>query len=71
MYKVERIEAEIAKLSPQEVRRIARWLAEYDAKLWDEQVEQDAESGRLDFLFEEADADRKQGTHRDWPPAGE
>lgn len=67
--KVERIEAEIAALSADEVIQVVRWLAEYDAKLWDQQIEEDAQAGRLDFLFEEGDADRRDGTLRDWPPA--
>lgn len=70
MDKVRQIEAEIAKLSPDEVRQVALWLAEHDATLWSRQIDADAEAGRLNFLFEEADAERTQGTLRDWPPAG-
>ncbi|MBI4563285.1 MAG: hypothetical protein HY716_01150 [Planctomycetes bacterium] len=69
MSNVERIEAEIAKLSPEEVRQIVRWLIEYDAGLWGQQMDEDATAGWLDFLFEEADAERKTGRLRDWPPA--
>ena len=68
MSKVEKIESEIAKLTPAEVRKIAKWLATHEAKLWDKEIEEDAEAGRLDFLFEEADAQRKAGELRDWPP---
>ena len=67
MSKVKRIKAEIAKLSPEEVCQITVWLAEYDAKLWDRQIEEDSQAGRLDFLFEEAAVERKQGTPRTWP----
>lgn len=69
MSRVEKIEAQIAKLSRAEVREVVRWLAEYDAELWDEQMERDADAGRLDFLFAEADTERKQGPLRKWPPA--
>jgi len=68
MSKVEQIESEITKLTPEEVRRVAEWLAEYEAELWDKQIEEDATARRLDFLFEEADAERKTGKLRDWPP---
>ncbi|MDW8345006.1 MAG: hypothetical protein RMM51_11015 [Verrucomicrobiae bacterium] len=68
MTKLEQIEAEIAKLTPQEAQQLAKWLEEYLAREWDKQIEQDAKAGRLDFLFEDADAERKAGTLRDWPP---
>ncbi len=68
MSKVEQLEAELAKLSPDEFREVARWVAEHDADAWDEQLDKDAAAGRLDFLFDEADAERKNGTLRDWPP---
>ena len=32
-----------------------------------EQMEQDAASGKLDFLFQEADEERRAGKLRDWP----
>jgi hypothetical protein len=32
-------------------------------------MDQDAEAGRLDFLFQEADAERAAGQLNDWPPA--
>ena len=64
MNKVEKIEAQITKLTPSEVRKLARWLAELDAKLWDKQIEQDSISGRLDFLFQEAEAGRNGRARR-------
>jgi len=68
MKTVEEIEQEIQELPASGVAKLSAWLAEYDAKVWDEQMEEDAASGRLDFLFEEADKDRKSGKLRDWPP---
>jgi hypothetical protein len=68
MKTVEEIEREIQKLPPSGVAKLSTWLAEYDAKVWDKQIEEDAASGRLDFLFEEADKERKSGKLRDWPP---
>ena len=46
---------------------MAEWLAEFLADEWDKQIEADAKSGKLDFLFEEAEAERKAGTLREWP----
>ena len=67
MSPVEKIEAQIAKLSPKEVARLAKWLVEYDAALWDKQIEQDAKSGRLDKLAAEAKADYRAGRTRPLP----
>ncbi len=68
MSKVEQIEADIAKLSSAEARQVARWLRDFLGEQWDKQIEEDAAAGRLDFLFDEADAEGKAGTLRDWPP---
>ena len=68
MKTVEEIEHEVTKLPPSEVPRLARWIAEYDSKLWDKQLDEDAAAGRLDRLFEEAESERKSGKLRDWPP---
>lgn len=54
MRSVEEIEAEIAKLTPAEVRQVAKWLAEHQAELWDKQIEEDAAAGKLDKFIEEA-----------------
>ncbi len=64
MSPVEKIKAEIAKLSPKEVMQLTRWLVEYDAGLWDKEIEQDAKNGCLDKLVEEAKTDYRAGhTH--------
>ncbi|MBM3860714.1 MAG: hypothetical protein FJ395_13830 [Verrucomicrobia bacterium] len=55
MSKVEQIEAEITKLPSQEVREVSRWLQEYEAELWDEEMERDAQpGGPLDKLAQQA-----------------
>jgi hypothetical protein len=55
MSKVEQIEAEIAKLPSQDVREVSRWLQEYEAELWDEEMERDARpGGPLDKLAQQA-----------------
>jgi hypothetical protein len=54
MDRVEEIEAAISSLSPVECRRLARWLRELDETRWNEQIDRDSASGKLDFLFEEA-----------------
>ena len=67
MRSIEEIEAEIAKLNPAEVRQIAKWLAEYQAELWDKQIEGDAAAGKLDKFIEEALDEQRRGQTRPLP----
>lgn len=64
MNRVARIEAEIAKLKPSEVRRVFKWLSEYEAKIWDKQIKEDAKAGRLDRLWREAEKEIAAGGAR-------
>ena len=67
MRSVEEIQAEIAKLTPSEVRRVAKWLAEYEAEIWDKQIEEDAAAGKLDRFIEEALDEHRRGKTRPLP----
>jgi hypothetical protein len=65
---VEDIKAETEKLPPSEVKCLAEWLAEYQARLWDEQIAKDAQpGGRLRQLIDEAKSDFKAGKTRPLP----
>jgi hypothetical protein len=44
------------------------WFQAREQTLWDEQLDRDSVSGRLDFLFEEAQPETVKETLRDWPP---
>jgi hypothetical protein len=61
MTTVERLNAEISKLSPAEFAELLVWLREYEADEWDRQIERDAKAGKLDRLFEEAFEEYRQG----------
>jgi hypothetical protein len=61
MTKLEKIEQDISALSPADVRKLADWLEEYKADLWDRQIEADAKAGKLDKLAQQALADHKAG----------
>lgn len=61
MSKVEALEEEIQKLSPEEFAELRDWLLERDWEKWDRQIENDAASGRLDRIFEEAREAHRQG----------
>ena len=64
MTKLEKIEQDIASLDPKDVRKLADWLEEYKAELWDRQIENDAKSGRLDKLADNARAEIAAGKIR-------
>ena len=69
MERVEEIEKAIDCLSPDELQRFVQWFHRREQKRWDEQLDRDSASGRLDFLFEEAERERREGKLREWPPA--
>ncbi|NQS99345.1 MAG: hypothetical protein HQ591_12925 [candidate division Zixibacteria bacterium] len=55
------IEKAVSNLSPKELAQFRAWFEEFDAEAWDKQFEQDAKSGKLDVIAEQAIADFKQG----------
>lgn len=61
------IKSAVDALSPEELAELARYVRERDSAAWDAQIEEDAAAGKLDFLFEEAETARTNGTLRDWP----
>ena len=54
MGKVEKIEHEIETLSPQELQKLRGWFFEFDVKAWDQQIEKDVQSGKLDAAADDA-----------------
>jgi hypothetical protein len=66
--RIEEIEAAIEGLSADEYRRIVQWVRMREEKRWDDQLDSDSSSGKLDFLFEEADSESAKGLVREWPP---
>jgi len=58
---VQEIETAITQLSNTEVDTLLTWLEEYHARLWDEQIEQDVEAGRLDELLKQVDEEYEAG----------
>lgn len=61
MSKIEQIEREIQALTPEELAAFRKWFHEFDAAVWDRQIEQDAQAGRLDGMAEKALNDFKSG----------
>ena len=61
MSKVEALEEEVRKLSPEELVAFRKWFEEFDAQTWDRRMETDALAGKLDALAEEALKDYQAG----------
>jgi hypothetical protein len=68
MDRVEEIEAAIQHLPPEEYQRLVQWFRSREQARWDEQMDRDSSTGKLDFLFEEAERESAQGLLREWPP---
>ena len=60
MTKVEEIQAAIQSLSPQEFTDLRQWISNLDWDNWEQEIKQDSEQGKLDFLIEEALAEKAQ-----------
>ncbi len=65
MGNVKSIEKAVELLPPAELAEFRHWFAEFDAAAWDKQIEQDANSGKLDSLAAEALADYRSGAARE------
>jgi hypothetical protein len=66
MATVESLENSIRQLSAADLAKFRAWFAEFDAAVWDAQIESDAASGKLDNLAQEALAEYKNGTAREF-----
>jgi hypothetical protein len=64
MSSVEEIERAVSELTPDDLRRFREWFADFDAELWDRQMERDVAAGRLDVLIEEAREEYRSGRTR-------
>ncbi len=61
MSKLQDIQSSIASLSQAEYVQIRQWFAERDWGKWDEAIEGDSMSGKLDFLIDEAATEKARG----------
>lgn len=64
MTTLEEIEAAIAKLPKEEFGKLSAWIVEQYQTDWDREIEEDSESGALDFLIQEVSDDIAQGKTR-------
>ena len=61
---VEKLELLIKSLSPEELAQFREWFAEFDAQIWDRQIETDTAAGKLDRLIEDSMADHRNNKPR-------
>jgi len=61
---VEELEKAVANLPPEQFATFREWFEAFAADEWDRQIEEDAKSGKLDKLAQEALEDVKAGRFR-------
>lgn len=65
MTRVEALEREVKKLSPEELAAFREWFVEHDWQVWDSQIERDSAEGKLDKFAAEALAEVERGETRE------
>ena len=65
MSEVKQLAKRIENLTPQDFAEFRAWFFEFDARVWDRQIEADVKAGKLDSLIAEALADYKAGKARE------
>ena len=58
---VQQIEKAITQLPPKELAELVSRLEEYHAQVWDQQIEEDLEAGRLDKIVAEVEEEYTGG----------
>jgi hypothetical protein len=61
MTRVEQLEEAVGSLPVDEYRQFRDWFIEREWSEWDKQIASDSDSGKLDFLLEEAANEKMQG----------
>jgi hypothetical protein len=65
MGSIDDIKHAVAKLTPEQLAKFRAWFEEFEAQLFDKQIERDAEDGKLDRLAEEAIRAYREGRARE------
>ena len=61
---IREIEKAIVQLPAKDLDKLAHWLDDYRAQMWDKQIEEDLAAGRLDVLLTEVDKEYEAGLSR-------
>ena len=62
---IEDIEKAVSKLPPDQLAEFRAWFETFDAARFDEKIERDAKSGKLDGLADQALDDLRKGRARE------
>jgi hypothetical protein len=62
---IEDLEKAVAKLAPDDLERFRVWFEAFDGARFDEKIERDAKSGKLDRLADQAIDDLRKGRARE------
>ena len=65
MSELQTLEKNIERLSPDDLKKFRAWFAEFDARVWDAQIEADSKAGKLDALVAETLAEHATGKSRE------
>jgi hypothetical protein len=65
MLTAEFVEQSVEQLSQVELAKFRHWYVQFDADVWDAQIEADATAGKLDALAAEALAEYHSGQARE------
>ena len=65
MTTIKEIEKAVVSLPQEKYRQFRDWFLEHEWEEWDKQIQTDSESGKLDFLIQEAMNEKKQYRLRD------
>lgn len=61
MSDIEQLERTVSSLSPKDLAQFRAWFLEFDARVWDEQIESDLNAGKLNTLMAEARTEYDKG----------
>ena len=61
MNTVQEVEKAITRLPKDDLTVLRKWFEEFEAKMWDNQFEEDVQSGKLEKLANEAISDFRAG----------
>lgn len=62
---IKEIESAISELPPAEIAQLADWFYEFQAHVWERQIEHDVQSGRLESLVEQAEREYLSGEYQE------
>jgi len=65
MSTLQEVETAVRHFTAEDLARFRAWFLDYDAEVWDRQLEEDIRAGRLDALAEEALQEHRAGRTAD------